>query len=46
MVNKNSQGTYTYRAYGPGGRQAEIKLLREYKIAADIWDLKGKFMVL
>ena len=46
MVNKNSQGTYTPRAYGPGGRQAEIKLLREYKIAADIWDLKGKFMVL
>lgn len=45
-VNKNSQGTYTHRAYGPGGRQAEIKLLRECKIATDIQDLKGKFMVL
>lgn len=45
-VNKNSQGTYAYRAYGPGGRQAEIKLLRKCKIATDIRDLKGKFMVL
>lgn len=46
MVNKNSQGTYTYRVYGPDGRQTEIKLLYECKIATDIWDLKGKFMVL